>query len=137
MTPSFTRKNGNRLYRYYVSTRAIKEGYSKSKLASVSAEQIETLVIAQVREMIAAPEIAYRAYKLASAEDASVTINDVQAALKEFNDLWDQLFPVEKNRIIQLLIERIEISDNGVNITCHPSGLVTLCQEVQSYRMAA
>ena len=137
MTPSFTRKGGKRLYRYYVSTRAIKEGYSQSKLASVSAEQIEALVIAQVREMIAAPEIAYRAYKQASIEDASVTINDVQAALKEFNGLWDQLFPIERNRIMQLLIERIEISGGGANITCHPGSLVTLCREMQSYRIAA
>ena len=137
MTPSFTRKKNKRLYRYYVSTRAIKEGYDQSQFASVSADQIEELVITQIRQMIAAPEVAYQTYKLASAKDAAVTINDVQYALAEFNGLWDQLFPVEKNRIIQLLIERIEICGGGVNITCHPGGLVTLCQEMQSYRMVA
>jgi hypothetical protein len=137
MTPSFTRKKNKRLYRYYVSTRAIKEGYDQSQFASVSADQIEELVIAQVRQMITAPEVAYQTYKLANAKDEAVTINDVQYALAEFNSLWDQLFPVEKNRIIELLIERIEICGSGVNITCHPNGLVTLCQEMQSYRMAA
>ena len=45
MTPSHSRKNG-RLYRYYVSTDAIRQGYSECPVRSVPAAEVEEAVVA-------------------------------------------------------------------------------------------
>lgn len=44
MTPSHTRKNG-RLYRYYVSTKAIKFGAETCSVKRIAADEIESAVI--------------------------------------------------------------------------------------------
>ena len=59
MTPSHSRKNG-RLYRYYVSTDAIRQGYTECPLRSVPAAEVEEAVVAQVRHLLRTPEIIAR-----------------------------------------------------------------------------
>ena len=54
MTPSHSRKNG-RLYRYYVSTDAIRQGYSECPVRSVPAAEVEEAVVAQVRHLLRTP----------------------------------------------------------------------------------
>jgi hypothetical protein len=54
MTPSHSRKNG-RLYRYYVSTAAIRQGYSECAVRSVPAAEVEEAVVAQVRHLLQRP----------------------------------------------------------------------------------
>jgi hypothetical protein len=59
MTPSHSRKNG-RLYRYYVSTDAIRQDYSECPVRSVPAAEVEEAVVAQVRHLLRTPEIIAR-----------------------------------------------------------------------------
>ena len=68
MTPSHTRKAG-KLYRYYVATDAIRQGYSECRVRSVPAAEIEGAVIAQVRHMLSTPEIIARTW--AAAEESA------------------------------------------------------------------
>jgi DNA invertase Pin-like site-specific DNA recombinase len=48
MTPTHSRKAG-KLYRYYVATDAIRQGYSECAVRSVPAAEVEEAVVAQVR----------------------------------------------------------------------------------------
>ena len=61
MTPSHSRKNG-RLYRYYVSTDAIRQGYSECAVRSVPAAEVEEAVVSQVRHLLQTPEIIARTW---------------------------------------------------------------------------
>jgi hypothetical protein len=45
---------------------------------------------------------------------------DVRAALHRLDPLWDELFPAEQARIVQLLVERVDVSPDGVDIACAP-----------------
>ena len=56
MTPSHSRKAG-KLYRYYVATDAIRQGYSECAVRSVPAAEVEEAVVAQVRHLLRTPEI--------------------------------------------------------------------------------
>jgi hypothetical protein len=132
MTPSMSRKNkASRYYRYYVSTRAIKEGYAAAPVKSLNAEEIEQLVIAQARKMVAAPEVATRVYRILKADqNVKMTLQEVRWILARFNGVWDALFPVEQNRLLRLLIVRITVSPDHVNITYQPNGIAAVCQEM-------
>jgi hypothetical protein len=46
--------------------------------------------------------------ELTSINRKTVDKGDVTAALSAFGPVWDELYPAEKTRIINLLIERVE-----------------------------
>jgi hypothetical protein len=37
--------------------------------------------------------------------------------------VWDDLYPAEQARIIQLLIERIDVAPDGMSVTSHAAGI--------------
>jgi hypothetical protein len=55
---------------------------------------------------------------------------DVRDALIQFDALWDELFPAEQSRIIQLLVERVEIQPDRLSIKLCKDGLVSLANEI-------
>jgi site-specific DNA recombinase len=129
-TPTYTRR-GKRLYRYYVSTSVIKRGPEACPIRRVAAAQIEVAVIDQIRRLVATPEMIVRTWKQVRQQDRSITENDVRAALNEFNAVWDELFPAEQARLIHMMIERIEIQLNGLDIRLRDNGLVSLVNDLR------
>lgn len=137
LTPSTTKNRHGQTYRYYVSTKAIKTSYGEAKLASVPATQIEQMVVAQIRHMLTSPEMVFKTYQNARAQAIGIDIDDVRSAFDNFNALWDKLFPAEQNRLVRLLIERIEVAPEGIDITYLPNGLMQVCREMKLYKEAA
>ena len=128
MTPSHTRKRG-RLYRYYVATDAIRQGYSECPVRGVPAAEVEEAVVAQVRHLLQAPEIIARTW--AEAKDETETSErDVVKTITDFAPLWDELFPAEQARIVRLLVERVDLGSGGLRVSLRAEGLQTLVQEL-------
>jgi hypothetical protein len=48
---------------------------------------------------------------------------DTRAALQQFDLLWDELFPAEQARIVALLVERVDIGMDGLNVRLRIDGL--------------
>jgi site-specific DNA recombinase len=128
-TPAYTRR-GKRLYRYYVSTGVIKRGPEARPIRRVPAAEVERAVVYQVRALVCTPEIIVRTWKEAREHDGSVTEDQVRTALADFSALWDELFPAEQSRIIQLLVERVEILPDRLSIKLCKDGLVSLANEI-------
>ena len=51
---------------------------------------------------------------------------EVRKALERFDPLWDEFFPAEQARIIQLLVERVDVRLDGVAIRLRISGITSL-----------
>ena len=132
MTPSHSRKNG-RLYRYYVSTDAIRQGYSECAVRSAPAAEVEEAVVAQVRHLLRTPEIIARTWAAAKREgDEAIPERDVVTTITDLAPLWDELFPAEQARIVRLLVERIDLSPDGMQVRLRAEGLQTLVEELRS-----
>ena len=129
-TPAYTRR-GDRLYRYYVSTGVIKRGPEACPIQRVPAGEVETAIIDQVRALVRTPEIIVRTWKEARRYDGSITEDDVRRALAKFDAIWNELFPAEQARLIQLLIERVDIRLDGLSIRLRTDGLVSLAADLQ------
>ncbi|MEI8180748.1 recombinase zinc beta ribbon domain-containing protein, partial [Aestuariivirga sp.] len=112
-SPTHTRK-GERLYRYYVSQTVLKHGAGNCPVARVPAAEIEAAVIDQLRAMLRAPEVVVATWKAARVETEEVSEAEVREALANLDPLWTQLFPAEQARVIQLLIERVEVGTGGL-----------------------
>lgn len=137
MTPGTGGQTKRKRYRYYVSTRAIKHGYDSTEIKSVSAEQIEPLIIAQVKQMFQAPEMIQQVHVEAQKHERKISLDEVREQLAEFHALWDELFPLEQNRIMQLIIQRITIQPDRLNITFQPNGIVEVYEQITGQRRAS
>ncbi|MEQ8639419.1 MAG: recombinase family protein [Alphaproteobacteria bacterium] len=135
-SPTHTRK-GDRLYRYYVSQAVLKRGRDACPVGRVPAGEIESAVIDQLRAVFRQPEIVVGTWRAARGHDAEVTEAEVRDALQQLDPLWDELFPAEQARLVQLLVERVEIGENELDIRLRADGLSTLVDEVSGFARAA
>ena len=130
-SPTHTRKKG-KLYRYYVSQTVLKHGAGSCSVGRVPAGEIETAVNDQLRAVFRQPEIVAGTWKAASAQDAEITEADARDALTRLDPLWDELFPAEQARIVALLVERIDIGTDGLNVRLRMDGLTGLAREMMA-----
>ena len=131
LTPSHTRKGDGRLYRYYVSQDAIRRGHAACTIRSVAADELETVVITQVRTLLRVPELVVRTWSAARADGERIDEREVVAALQRLDPLWNQLFPAEQARIVRLLVERVDVASTGIQVRMRAEGLDTLVADLR------
>jgi len=134
MTPSHTRRRG-RLYRFYVCSKSMKNGAKSCPVRSIAASEIESVVFSQVRRLLEVPEVTARTvvsyYQLSDDNDpAAVRESGVLDALGRLNEIWNELFPAEQTRIMQLLIERIDVTPDGIDVQLRTDGAHSLISEL-------
>jgi site-specific DNA recombinase len=130
MTPTHTRKKG-KLYRYYVTTSVLKLGPDTCSIRRLPAAEIEEAVVDQVRALLQTPEMIVRTAAAAKELDSAITEEDVRSAIVEFDRFWEELFPVEQARIVQLVVERVDLDLDGMSIRLRTNGLGRLVDEIQ------
>jgi site-specific DNA recombinase len=133
MTPTHTRKGG-RLYRYYIATALLKHDAPDCTVRRVPAAEIEGAVVDQVRGLMKSPEMIVRTWRAGKQVVAGLHEAEVRAALQRLDPLWEELFPVEQARVIQLLIDRVDVSPDGVDIKLRTEGLANLTLELDAVR---
>ncbi len=50
--------------------------------------------------------------------------------MHDLDPLWDELFPTEQARVLQLLVERVDVRPNGLDIRFRIDGLQTLVADI-------
>lgn len=132
MSPTHTRKGG-KLYRYYVSQTVLKDG-PECSVRRIPAAEIESAVIDQLRGLLRTPEIIVGTWRAARKLMDGVNETDVREALERLDPLWDELFPAEQARIVQLLVERVDVSPDGADIRLRTEGLTNLVADLRAVR---
>jgi DNA invertase Pin-like site-specific DNA recombinase len=131
MTPTHTRRNG-KLYRYYVSMDVLKDGATSCPVRRLPAGEIETAVIGQLRVLLRAPEIIVQTWRAARKIDRTITEAEVREAIGRLDPVWDELFRAEQARIVQLLVERVDVGLTGLDIHLRTEGLTTLIGDLRA-----
>lgn len=134
MSPTHTRRRG-KLYRYYVSQAVLKQGREACPVRRVSASEIEAAVLGQLRRFLTSPEIIVATWRAARQEIAGLREQDVRECLLQFEALWDELFPAEQARVVQLVVDRIELSPQGVDLSLRLDGFSSLVSELRGRSM--
>jgi len=129
MTPTHTRR-GDKLYRYYVSQSVLKRGADACPVGRVPAAEIEGAVVDQLRVLLRAPEVIVGTWRSARPEIDGLSEAEVREALEGLDPLWDELFPAEQARVVQLLVECVEVGQEGVDIRLRIDGLARLVHEL-------
>ena len=129
MSPTHTRR-GDKLYRYYVSQTVIKGGADACPVSRVPAAEIEAAVVDQLRVMLRSPEIIVGTWRAARPEIDGLSERQVREALEGLDPLWDELFPAEQTRVIQLLVDRIDVGLGGLDIRLRVEGLTHVVRDL-------
>ena len=129
MTPVHTRKR-DRLYRYYVAAGLLKGDTPAGVVRRVAAAEIEAAVIDQLRGLLRAPEVIVAGWVKLRDRDDGLGESDMREALQSLDPLWDQLFPAEQARVLQLLIERVVVHPDRLDLHIRVDGLRTLVADI-------
>ena len=138
LSPSHTTRRG-RQYRYYVA-QAVQKGSIDLRpdiVRRISAGEIEGAVMAQVRVLLRQPEIVVSTWLAARQEAPDLAEAEVRDALHRLDPLWEELFPAEQARIVQVLVERVTVGPAGADIRLRVEGLARLVQDLRGSRTPA
>ncbi|CAA6603837.1 hypothetical protein MTBLM1_160001 [Rhodospirillaceae bacterium LM-1] len=58
----------------------------------------------------------------------------MRKALREFDALWDELFPAEQARILELLVEKVVVHLGDVELKLRIEGLASLVADMNAQR---
>jgi DNA invertase Pin-like site-specific DNA recombinase len=136
LSPTHTVRRG-RQYRYYVSQSVLKGTAAQDQdpdsgmVRRIAAAEIEAVVMAQVRALIRQPEVIVGTWQAAKAESPEITEDQVREALEQFEPMWDELFPGEQARIVQMLVERVTVGPTGADIRLRVEGLAGLVRDLR------
>jgi site-specific DNA recombinase len=130
MAPSHTQRRG-RVYRFYRTATSLKLCHGDCPIRAVPAGEVEAAVINQVRALLRAPELVVRTWRAARLDDQRIDEREVVEALQRLDPLWDQLFPAEQARILQLLVARVAVKLDGLEISLRIEGMGSLVEELR------
>jgi len=90
-------------------------------------------VIDQVRILLLSPEIIVQTWRSARKSIKGLTESEVRTALRAFDPLWSELFPAEQARIVELLVERVDVRTDRVDIKLRIAGVSSLVGELTGH----
>lgn len=131
MTPTSTKKGAKR-YSYYVSMDVIRNRDTGEETAPrrLAAGMVESAVVSEVRRILQTPEIIRHVAAALKEEGAAAPEADATAAVCDFEELWNKLFPVEQARIIQLLVRRVTVTTSGLEVDLRREGIAGVIREM-------
>jgi len=139
MVPSYTvkTKSGGKRYRYYADLKYVRFGTSTETFGSINADQLEGIVVEQVLQALQSPASIQSVWDTVKASTKGVDEAQVVLAMRNLGALWASLFPEEQRRIVNLLIRRVQITNDAIEIQWHTSGWQSLVGEFQPNTIGA
>ena len=129
MSPYHTKNRYGRCYRYYQPQRDAKEHAGASGLPRLPAADLESAVMEQIRAILRAPQMVEEAARRAVRLDPTLDEAQVTVAMTRIDEIWEQLFPDEQARIVKLLVEKVIVSPNDIEVRLRPNGIEMLALE--------
>ena len=134
MSPKHTKKKGGKIYRYYVPSMHMKGKCESCPIQQVSAPEIENLVLEQLHSIFNSPELLIQVWKNATAQDKSITEEHIRESLADIFPIWRELFPGEQQRLLELILERVVLNENSLEVRVRAEGLYSLIREVNALK---
>ena len=141
MIHHFTKKKNGRLYRYYVPYLHKRRNAGATLLpgaediGALPAAEIEAAVLEQIHLAFRSPEMLVATWRACQKHPAGAHLDEghVLIAMQRIGAVWEQLFPLEQQRITQLLIERIQVHGQGLDILWREDGWIGLGADIAQH----
>jgi len=122
---------GETRYRYYTCTTAQKRGVAHCPTRSVPAEALDSAVLTHLQRVAQESGLLQEALGPAT-ESPSITVQEISAVMAGILPIWDTLFPAERRRVLQQMLESIDYhgGTGTLGLTLSPQGLRRLHDEM-------
>ena len=88
------------------------------------------MLVAQAQDVLSAPHVVQAVWGLIKTQHPRISEPEVVLPMRQLATMWPQLFPAERRRLVQLLIERIVLGNAGMEIIWRDSGWQALACEL-------
>ena len=88
-------------------------------------------MLEQLRAVLRAPELLGEMLPQAIKLDPTLDEAKITVAMTRLDVIWDQLFPAEQSRIVRLLVEKVIVSPNDLEVRLAACGIERLVLELQ------
>jgi hypothetical protein len=116
-------------YRYYTCYNHLKYKTCQAQHKNVPAEPVERAVIEEMLKIVKSPEVVININNLAD-KNSDLCRDDLMLALKNLNDVWNHLYQAEQTKIVRMLLDYVEIRDDGVKLHLNLNGFDNLFVEL-------
>lgn len=123
LSPTYA-KRGSKRYLYYVCSDNQRKSKRDCPVNSVSAPLLEDMVMVQIQKILqteAAQELLV---------GNGLDRKTVAQYADSFSEIWNEIFPVERQRIINLLLDKVVVHVDHVDIDIKANGLNQLAGEL-------
>jgi hypothetical protein len=110
----------------------LKQGPETCAIGRIGAADVEGAVVEQVRALLICPEIIVKTWRELRKSVKDLSEAAVRESFSSFGELWDDLFPAEQARIVQLLIERVDVKPDSLSIRLRAEGLTSLLTSLRA-----
>jgi site-specific DNA recombinase len=128
MYPTYASKN-KRKYRYYVSKAEMRFGAAGKTHERIPAAEVEAATVNQVKTVLSSPEAITAVCKSLELQGVQINEDEIVMGLHQLGEAWEQLYPVERVRIVKLMIERVDLVAGGLKVKWHALGWKELIKE--------
>ena len=96
-------------------------------------------MLAQVHKALQKPEMIIGVWQagMALRERQEMDEPTVLVAMRQMSQVWENLFPIEQNRIVRLLIERVQLHEDGLDIIWCDDSWQRFCRELERHQFVA
>ena len=102
-------------------------------MPSIPAAELEKLVLDRVRRILKAPDVVARAIRHVQKNDPEMSEREIIDMLSRLDPVWEELFPLEQNRLLTLLVETLVVGNDGVDLQLRVNGLNSLVNELAAH----
>ena len=95
------------------------------------AAELESAVLDQLRAILRAPTLLGDMLPQAIKLDPTLDEAKITVAMTRLDAIWDQLFPAEQTRIVKLLVEKVIVSPNDLEVRLRANGIERLVLELR------
>ena len=107
-------------------------GHEARPAGRVLAAEVKVAVINHLRILLRSPEVIIGTWLAARPDIAGVTEAEVRAPLQDLDPLRDDLFPAEQARIVQFLVERVDIGTDRLAIRLRTAGPAQVAADLRA-----
>lgn len=87
-------------------------------------------MLEQLRGILRAPEMVVDIVGRATELDPTLDEAEVTVAMTQLDQIWDELFPSEQQRIVRRLVEKVIVSPRDIEVRLRANGIEELALEL-------
>ena len=106
----------NKIYEYYTSVRAVKEGYKNCRVGNVPAGEMDNFVLEQLTNIIKSPKILSGLIEEAKIQRPDVSDIQIINKLVDGKDFIHRISPMVQRQLIEFLIKKVRVNTDRIKI---------------------